>query len=122
MLLTHNFISAVRFHLYFLTLFQPFPFKFIPNSKFLTFTNISLKRELFQHGLQILTSIIIGFQLYRFRSLFPMAIIFEGILYLFLSPVFAVLARVYFKGNKCVVELFNVLVTFEQKLINGKKI
>ncbi len=120
MLFTQNLLLLIRFSLRMLSLFRPFPYKLISKSYLLTFDGKGYKSEIFQHNLQIIFSAVIAFQLYRFRSVFQSGMIYEGILYTFLPLAYVILIRIYFKRNKNVVEIFNILVTFEQKLIRGK--
>ncbi len=120
MFFTHNLIYLIRFSLNFLTIFEPFPYKLSKKSNMLSFSNSGLKSEIFKYNVQVMLSMCIIFQLFRFQSLFQFGLIYEGILYGFLPLTFVILIRIYFKRNENVVELFNMLVIFEQKLINGK--
>ncbi len=91
-----------------------------PKSNQLTFITKDFKSLLFKYNLQIFFSTVVFFQLLRFRSQFQAGMVYEGILYTFVPITFVILIRVYFERHACVVELFNILVKFEQNLLRGK--
>lgn len=62
---------------------------------------------------------LMSLQLIKFRGLFPNVQLFEGVLYIVHLYTYIGTLYVYYSRNHQVLELFNLLVQFEQQLSEG---
>lgn len=121
MFLTEHLLKLVCLNNKYLQCLGNYPFKIDYSTKRLFFVNEeSLKRENVKLVVLFVIFIVLLYQLLAYRDKFPSVIITEGILYTCIFPLVSILVHIYFKNNCNVTELFNLIVSFEQRLFQGK--
>lgn len=120
MIFSQNLIKLIRLNLSALHLLGPYPYKIDKDTCKLDFDKTNgLKKETLLIYLLLFISLIAIVQLSSLRDTFPAGIIYEGILYATLPLAMAVMVWAYFQKHSGVVELFNLLVTFERRFNHG---
>lgn len=121
MLLKETLLPLIRLHLKVLQFCGRFPYSFDNSKNKLVFQNKNgLKGEYLKHAVLAVLSVIMAFQIFHYRNSFPSTVIYEGILYTCGLLTFILTVNVYFEKSDYVVELFNLLLRFEQNLFTGK--
>lgn len=124
MLFKQNLLKLIVLHIQFVNKYGPHFYKIDPLTYKLSFQSTAgIKLEMFTKCLIVCCiGIATKLQLLLFRKNFPTAMVYEGILYIVATHSFVAITYVYYSRGSQVVELFNLLTTFEKKLINGNRL
>ncbi len=121
MLITHNLLRFIRLNVKTLHFIGTFPFSMNYDTNKLSFSE---ENGLFRQNLKhfgFLVFFCISFcQLIYYKSKFPGGVFFESIVFTFTVPAQVTLVDVYYRKSERVVELFNLILNFERKMIGGK--
>ncbi len=121
MLLIKHLLALVCLNLKYLQLFGAYPYNTDYKTKKLIFVkNVSVQKEKRKHFVLLFIFVVMVCQLLTYRQRFSSVILYEGILYSSIFLFVITLVQVYFESNEKVTELFNLIITFEQRLIQGK--
>lgn len=120
MLLSHKLIRFIRLNVKTLHLIGSYPISINFENNQLSFSKQDglMKQNLKHFG--FIVFVIISFvQIIYYKPKFSEGVIFESIFFTFAVPPLVLAHDVYMRRGKLVVELFNLILTFEQKLITG---
>lgn len=121
MLLTENLLSIVSLHFKYLRKFGTYPYNIDSSTNKLNFEKKrGLKQERLKHAVLLFVHLVMALQISVYHDKFSNVIIYEGILYACLLPFVSIISEVYFRNKGSVTELFNLIITLEQRLFQGK--
>ncbi len=120
MLFTHNLLRFIRLTVKTLNIFGTYPYSMNFDTNKLSFSKHNgLIRQNLKHIGFLIFSLVGLIQLIHYKSKFPQGVFFESIVFTVTVPAQVILVDVYLRKSYKVVELFNLIVTFERKLLHG---
>ncbi len=121
MLFTKGLIKLLSINLRYLNIFSTYFYQIDPTSFKLSFRNTkSVNRKLIARCVVLLiTLIVMKCQLVFYRNSFPSVTVYESLLYIAAIQGMLAMSYVHYTKGAQIVELYNMLIEFERRLING---